>query len=1049
MANKGGTITIKELITDDAINWGSAYQKNVEKAIATNQQFVASVKELVALYPQLKAVKSEGDYVASKEKEAQLIRVTTSTMKEQQKVVQDLVRTKAQLLISENDESRRLADLKVSRQLQNKTIREEAVLNNALVGSYQKLNTQREQAKTKLRDLIASEKASNQEIRKAQAEYDRLHAKVVKADRATSDFTKNVGNYKSALGKGMYAIREFAGAFGLFSAVSIGKSIFEQIITLNSVDMALKNVTETSEKYARSQGFIKDLADESGVEIKKLTDSYVKFYASSKNTNLTLKQQEDIFRAVTKSSALLGLSTDDTEGSLNALSQMLSKGKIQAEELRGQLGDRLPGAFQIMAESMNVTTAELDKMLKEGKVISEEVLPNFAKQLEKTFNADNRDNVETIRASVGRLKNAFAELLVENNKNNEVSNKLTKSISYLADNLDIIFAIIIDVAKAFLAYKVVVISTSLITKAYTGAVTLLRIAKIALAGGISGATKALKAFLATMNLNPFTAILSVIGLLATALYTFSESAYTAAKAQKRLNDALEDGKKIAQETGDAINESLTKQRTAINEKYRDLIAGEKSASNIKKLEEARINETIALYEKEKESIAEKMKSATVNMIATKEESVYTKKMEGYLRELSVVYQDLDDSIRSLNTDKKELNKTNKNENDSNKKAIEREKAHNIEIEKRNKLIEGSLGYFDKLISQLEDESKKLAVGSEEYKKVIVLLEKYKKLKEEITNITQNNGLGPIDESELQGQTPLGIATDAEEKISKLRKAYRDLDKEEQKQYWEDVIQIANDAIGQIANLVNSVFENRINNIQAEMDANEDYYQHQMTLANDDSVQQNLLEEERFRKQEILRKKQLAEKQKQAKYEKAFNIMQTIIETRTAIVKTMSELGLPLALPFMAMAGIMGAVQLATIVATPIPKYKQGTDFHKGGLAIVGDGGVNEIVKEPSRPAYLTPNKDTLLNLERGTKVYKSKDDYLKEFKMSERASILTSLQSQSEKVKELSLSDKFDRNMTNISNEIKKGFKNVKIQNQNNTNINLDYYLWKNKNAQF
>ena len=73
MANKGGTITIKELITDDAINWGSAYQKNVEKAIATNQQFVASVKELVALYPQLKAVKSEGDYVASKEKEAQLI----------------------------------------------------------------------------------------------------------------------------------------------------------------------------------------------------------------------------------------------------------------------------------------------------------------------------------------------------------------------------------------------------------------------------------------------------------------------------------------------------------------------------------------------------------------------------------------------------------------------------------------------------------------------------------------------------------------------------------------------------------------------------------------------------------------------------------------------------------------------------------------------------------------------------------------------------------------------------------------------------------------
>jgi len=1040
MANKGGTITIKELITDDAINWGSAYQKNVEKAISTNQQFVASVKELVALYPQLKAVKSEGDYVASKEKEAQLIRVTTSTMKEQQKVVQDLVRTKAQLLVSENDEVKKLADLKVSRQLQNKTIREEAVLNNALVGSYQKLNTQREQAKTKLRDLIASEKASNQEIRKAQTEYDRLHAKVVKADRATSDFTKNVGNYKSALGKGMYAIREFAGAFGLLSAVSIGKSIFEQITALNSIDIALKNVTETSEKYERSQGFIKDLANETGVEIKKLTDSYVKFYASSKNTNLTLKQQEDIFRAVTKSSALLGLSSEDTEGSLNALGQMLSKGKIQAEELRGQLGDRLPGAFQIMAASMNVTTDELDKMLKEGKVISEEVLPNFAKQLEKTFNADNRDKVETIRASVGRLKNAFTELLVENDKNNKVSNKLTKSISYLADNLDIILAIIIDVAKAFLGYKVVMVSTSLITKAYTGAVALLRIAKIALAGGISGATKALKAFLATMNLNPFTAVLSVIGLLVTAFYTFSESAYTAAKAQKRLNEALEDGKKIAQETGDAINESLTKQRTAINEKYRDLIAGEKNASNIKKLEEARINETIMLYEKEKEAIAEKMKSANVNMLATKEESVYTKRMEGYLRELSIVYQDLDDSVRSLNTDKKELNKTNKSGDDVSKKVIEREKAHNVEIDKRNKLIDGSLGYFDKLISQLEAESKNLAVGSEEYKKVIALLEKYKKLKEELANITQNNGLEPMDESELQGQKT--IAQIEAETRKRLADAEAQ-DLESFKDKWEQRVEIVQSALSEISNLINTVFQNRIDGIQAEMDANEDYYSHQMELAQDDSVQQNLLEEERFRKQEVLRKKQLAEKQKQAKYEKAFNVMKTIMDTASAVVEALPNI------PLSVYAGVVGGLQLATILATPIPKYKQGTEFHKGGLAIVGDGGVNEIVKEPSKPAYLTPNKDTLLNLERGTKVYKSKDDYLKEFKMLERASILTSLQSQSNKVKELSLSDKFDRNMSNISNEIKKGFKSVKIQNQNNIKFNLDYYLWKNKNAQF
>ena len=85
------------------------------------------------------------------------------------------------------------------------------------------------------------------------------------------------------------------------------------------------------------------------MNLNSLTDSYTKFFVATKGTNLEGAETRRIFDSVSKSAAVMALSAEDTEGALKALGQMISKGKVQAEELRGQLGDRLPGAFAIMA----------------------------------------------------------------------------------------------------------------------------------------------------------------------------------------------------------------------------------------------------------------------------------------------------------------------------------------------------------------------------------------------------------------------------------------------------------------------------------------------------------------------------------------------------------------------------------------------------------------------------------------------------------------------------------------------------------------------------
>jgi tape measure domain-containing protein len=87
--------------------------------------------------------------------------------------------------------------------------------------------------------------------------------------------------------------------------------------------------------------------------------------------------------------------------------KIVTHNTIQSEELRGQLSERLPGAFNIMAASMGVTTAQLGVMLKNGEVLAAEVLPKFADQLLITYGADKVDAIDSLTAAQNRLSNAW------------------------------------------------------------------------------------------------------------------------------------------------------------------------------------------------------------------------------------------------------------------------------------------------------------------------------------------------------------------------------------------------------------------------------------------------------------------------------------------------------------------------------------------------------------------------------------------------------------------------------------------------------------------
>ena len=94
-----------------------------------------------------------------------------------------------------------------------------------------------------------------------------------------------------------------------------------------------------------------------------------------------------------------------------AFSQIVSKGTVQAEELRGQIGERIPGAFNLAAKAMGVTTKELNKMLEQGQVISADFLPKFAVELENAFGDAAEKKVNSLSSSLGRFKTAWDRFL--------------------------------------------------------------------------------------------------------------------------------------------------------------------------------------------------------------------------------------------------------------------------------------------------------------------------------------------------------------------------------------------------------------------------------------------------------------------------------------------------------------------------------------------------------------------------------------------------------------------------------------------------------------
>ena len=288
------------------------------------------------------------------------------------------------------------------------------------------------------RDISEQVKIGSREFKVATENAKRLDAQLQKAqDRgAPTGFLGRIGGIKGAA-KGVGAIAA-GGVFGGFegaagagiglavggpAGAAVGAALGAQVggirqalgataeysANLDKLRIALKGVTTSSEEYQQGLGFIQESTERFAIPQEVLTRQFTKLQASVQGAGGNLADTKTAFEGIVAAVRATGGSLADVDAALTATAQVFSKGKVSAEELRQQIGERLPGAFTLFAESMGLTPAELDKALEQGKVSLQD-FQGFAKAIFDRYGKNAEQIAKSPKAAGDQLQVQLQQL---------------------------------------------------------------------------------------------------------------------------------------------------------------------------------------------------------------------------------------------------------------------------------------------------------------------------------------------------------------------------------------------------------------------------------------------------------------------------------------------------------------------------------------------------------------------------------------------------------------------------------------------------------------
>ena len=872
----------------------------------------------------------------------------------------------------------------------------------------------------------------------------------------------------------------------------------------------IERKSETENKMAEEQGFF---TQDNMSDLAKTMKSYL--------DKDELKETEDIFRSVTKASGVLGLKTDELTGVYLALEQMLSKGKVTTEELRRQLGERLPGAMGIMAAAIGVTIPKLDEMLKKGEVLSADALPKVAEALEIAYDIKHVETINTLVAEQNRLSKAW-QLFIKNIT--EGDSKLRSTFGFLlkvlkesVEYIDILFESDAQSLQRAIEASTIYLKSELEQDAendlfFRGFELREKIEKdkIALA---ENTKKELQSILEQELANSITQLQE---------HEKQKEEIIKKVAENEIDLALEEFKKqeiIYKDFLDKklkLDESFAKERGIFNKKFTEERLKEAFGENTNLKNETDFKDLFAKIEDDladataKWVLFKKLIQES-NVVVPDDEEV--KKTQRNLRAIKDLYLEIQNEIlkfgvegnkRILDNEKssiaerkkalleiyqaetsiaenqnliriRDIESKFKREDEALKKSLENGRLSRIkynqfildlEKEKNQKIELVMIALSDRLlkiqdknfklnleievdeeaiiVDKIEDDyNRRIIAIKKEFNALDTTTERKKELEVELRNLSIQMANEIIDAKIAILKSNLKLFENEEEYTEQILRDINDLEAAKKSlaeppetardwiAFWQEVLGFASDLLSSIGDITDGIFGNRIENIEAEIEAERNKYDTLIDLARGEELEQQQLRLEKEARIKELEKKRLKEEQKQARAKKAFAIADIGIKTAQAIIGIWADVP---KVDFGISAGLLttfvsalGAAQIGAVLATPIPKYKEGSKgIKREHIGMINDGLHKEYIERKGN-ILTTDRKNAIVNLLPGDVIYKSYDE------MKRKSSHIDAMSN-------------YNRNnnrqnnafIYGIKSEIKNGFKNIKINNEIKNVIDSD-----------
>ena len=278
---------------------------------------------------------------------------------------------------------------------------------------YNELNQQLREQAQKLQDAIVKNNVHGAALTSMINKYHELSDKVQTANQKFAELTKQEQDNKNILDILKASLGTFIGMLArdfLINAIQgfkeFAASISRAGIELDALQNTMLAATGGWESGGREIKWIIDMSNRLGLSFGDVSDSYAKFMTSFTRSGGTISQSRQIFEDLSTAMVSLHLPAERMQGVFVALEQMANKGTVQAEELKRQLGNALPGAFELAAESMGILPAKLMELMKKGQVFSKDFLPAFAATVKAALGQSIDIASMQFNASINRLATA-------------------------------------------------------------------------------------------------------------------------------------------------------------------------------------------------------------------------------------------------------------------------------------------------------------------------------------------------------------------------------------------------------------------------------------------------------------------------------------------------------------------------------------------------------------------------------------------------------------------------------------------------------------------